>query len=86
MDIADCTPVKRSKIVFQSYERKQTLCEKISAIILAITPKGSLDINEEKSNQIEIKIVEKQKDRGIQCNIDPTEDSWGQYIHIDKKS
>ncbi len=84
MDIAECTPVKRSKIIFQSYERKQTLCEKISGVLLMFTPNGSPSPDDEK-DYTTVTIKNKTKEQGIQCDIDSTAESWGQYICIDKK-
>lgn len=84
MDIADCTPVKRSKIVFQSYEKKTTLCEKISNALLMFTPNGSPSPDDEK-DYTTVNVKNQTKEQGIQCNIDETAESWGQYICIDKK-
>jgi hypothetical protein len=84
MDIADFTPVKRSKIVFQSYEKKTTLCEKISNALLMFTPNGSPSPDDEK-DYTTVNVKNKSKEQGIQCNIDSTAESWGQYIYIDKK-
>ncbi len=84
MDIAACTPVKRSKIVFQSYEKKTTLCDKISNALLMFTPNGSPSPDDEK-DYTTVKIKNTSKEQGIQCNIDSTAESWGQYVCIDKK-
>tara|TARA_Y100000591_G_C21457285_1_gene509034 strand:- start:35 stop:292 length:258 start_codon:yes stop_codon:yes gene_type:complete len=85
MDIADCTPVKRSKIVFQSYEKKTTLCDKISNVLLMFTPNGSPSPDDEK-DYTTVNVKNQIKEQGIQCNIDETAESWGQYIYIDKKN